>query len=158
MLFLVCLQKRIPNAAQELPVRERVILNSEVSAIRWADRVYGVRPQEADNEVTEDDQSTSTPAPRGPKRPIVVELSNGGRHTADMVLVTVSLGVLKHSADALFDPPLFPSKMNAIRVSESRAVAQRARMRRLINIMSNTCVRKIIKFLFNLIFSILISS
>lgn len=145
-------QKRYPNPSQELPVKERVILGSEVSAIRWADRVYGRRPQapeplqpvlqdnqqEADNEVTgvtdttgySTDSSTAAPswstapasdpatapAMAAAKGPVVVELSNGGRHTADMVLVTVSLGVLKHSADQLFDPPLYPSKMNAIRV------------------------------------------
>lgn len=139
------MQKRYPNPSQELPVKERVILGSEVSTIHWADRVYGRRPQQpaqgADNEVTDvtegtgystDTSTTSAawtfpatasapssapdPATPGPKGPIVVKLSNGGRHTADMVVVTASLGVLKHSADMMFDPPLYPSKINAIRV------------------------------------------
>ncbi|KAJ1520119.1 hypothetical protein ONE63_004339 [Megalurothrips usitatus] len=87
------LTKRFPNPSQELPVRRRVLLNSEVAVIRWAER-----------------EATSRPKP-----PIVVELSNGARYTADLVLVTVSLGVLKHSADTLFDPPLPQRKMNAVR-------------------------------------------
>ncbi|KAE8739797.1 hypothetical protein FOCC_FOCC014689 [Frankliniella occidentalis] len=48
----------------ELPVRQRVLLDSEVSAIRWGERVR-----------------SELPAP-----PVVVELSHGGKHTADIVL------------------------------------------------------------------------
>ncbi|XP_026279289.1 spermine oxidase-like isoform X2 [Frankliniella occidentalis] len=84
------LTKRFPNSSQELPVRQRVLLDSEVSAIRWGERVR-----------------SELPAP-----PVVVELSHGGKHTADIVLVTVSLGVLKHRD--IFDPPLPPRKMKAV--------------------------------------------
>lgn len=156
------LTKRYPHPDQELPVRRRVLLNSEVSAIRWADRVYGSQrlgagedvldtvenndvhhSTQQHNEVTETadaadpytatedateagavtETATQAAAEEAPQSdqgrtanpPVVVELSNGGRHTADIVLVTVSLGVLKHSADALFDPQLPARKMNAVR-------------------------------------------
>lgn len=158
------LTKRFPNPSQELPVRRRVLLNSEVAVIRWAERVYGPASNPVrHNEVTEapdaleaavldadeaasaatadaapTTDSTASAAPAAgevtqpdvaqadeavavpeatsrPKPPIVVELSNGARYTADLVLVTVSLGVLKHSADTLFDPPLPQRKMNAVR-------------------------------------------
>ncbi|KAK3914452.1 Spermine oxidase [Frankliniella fusca] len=143
------LTKRFPNPAQELPVRRRVLLNHEVSAIRWGERVYSSwRPSQEDNEVhsaqrhnevteaadedmmyttedagavtetateaTEAGEALQSDQGRAASPPVVVELTGGGRYTADIVLVTVSLGVLKHSAQALFDPPLPERKMNAV--------------------------------------------
>ncbi len=89
-----------------------MLLDSKVSAVRWGDRVRQPAtdaPEDATEGASSDSKATQE------RKPVVVELANGGRHTADIVLVTVSLGVLKHSD--LFDPPLPPRKMDAVKVS-----------------------------------------
>jgi len=52
------------------------------------------------------------------KNAVLVETSSGARYTADIVVVTISLGVLKENADIMFNPPLPAVKMNAIQVRE----------------------------------------
>lgn len=50
-------------------------------------------------------------------RQAVVECSDGSSYLADHVIVTVSLGVLKHSAITMFSPALPAKKLNSIKVS-----------------------------------------
>lgn len=97
-------------------MRQRVLLDSEVRTIRWGERVRGAPAPPLE-------EAVSTQAATKAAAPVVVELSNGGRHSADMVLVTVSLGVLKDRADTLFDPPLPRRKAEAIRVSVAASPA-----------------------------------
>lgn len=72
----------------------RVVLNAKVSSISW-----------------DPDGETNTQ----------VQVTAGGKdHKADVVLVTVSLGVLKEKAATMFNPALPPYKTNAIKVSYKR--------------------------------------
>lgn len=50
----------------------------------------------------------------GGNHPICVECSNGKKFHADICLVTISLGCLKHNSTRLFNPPLPDSKVEAI--------------------------------------------
>ena len=47
---------------------------------------------------------------------VIVTTSNGQTYGADVVLVTVSLGVLKEQAATMFNPPLPPAKTKAIQL------------------------------------------
>ncbi|KAJ9577372.1 hypothetical protein L9F63_006052, partial [Diploptera punctata] len=80
------LMKKIPDESQQLPVLERVSLKSEVTEIVWAG---------------------------GDK--VQVTCANGITYLTPQVIVTTSLGVLKHKAHSIFQPPLPPTKLNAIR-------------------------------------------
>jgi spermine oxidase len=48
---------------------------------------------------------------------VSVECSDGSSYTADHVIVTVSLGVLKKKAHSMFHPALPRQKLNAVKVS-----------------------------------------
>ncbi|KAJ9595675.1 hypothetical protein L9F63_013141, partial [Diploptera punctata] len=80
------LMKKLPDESQQLPVLERVSLRSEVTEIAWVG----------------DDK-------------VQVTCGNGVTYLTPQVIVTTSLGVLKHKAHSIFQPPLPPTKLNAIR-------------------------------------------
>lgn len=84
------LMNRVPGATKpSIPVEERIRFGQQVCRIEWA---------------TVDNQSAAT-----------VECSDGTRWTADHVICTVSLGVLKERTPlGLFVPPLPASKLAAI--------------------------------------------
>jgi hypothetical protein len=86
-------QRKIPDPANELPVRNKTIFEKEVKKIKW-DIVDGQN-----------------------KNKVVVECSDGSVYAAQHVIVTVSLGVLKERADSMFEPALPDKKLNAIKVS-----------------------------------------
>ena len=52
----------------------------------------------------------------GLRKGVEVETTDGARYSADLVVVTVSLGVLKENAANMFNPPLNDKKLNAIQV------------------------------------------
>ena len=58
--------------------------------------------------------------PDGTKNNKKIRVTTGNKsvYQADVVLVTVSLGVLKEKATSLFNPPLPWPKTNAIKVSK----------------------------------------
>lgn len=86
-------QRKIPDPANELPVRNKTSFEKEVKKIKW-DIVHGQN-----------------------KNKVVVECSDGSVYAAPHVIVTVSLGVLKERADSMFEPALPEEKLNAIKVS-----------------------------------------
>jgi len=94
--FFVFLQKRYPNPEKELPIRNKTYLGAEVKSIHWGSR--------------------GNLGPTG-KKAILVKTSDGARYTADFVIMTVSLGVLKEKASTMFDPPIPEEKLNTIQVS-----------------------------------------
>ncbi|KAJ3666727.1 hypothetical protein Zmor_002159 [Zophobas morio] len=79
------LTKKIPNPVRELPVKEKILFRKEVTKIVW----------DSGNDVT-------------------VECSDGSSYTCDQLIVTVSLGVLKHMLHN-FVPPLPDQKQTAIK-------------------------------------------
>jgi hypothetical protein len=74
-------------------VRNKTIFEKEVKKIKW-DIVDGKN-----------------------RNKVVVECSDGSVYAAHHVIVTVSLGVLKETADSMFEPALPKEKLNAIKVS-----------------------------------------
>jgi len=80
---------------KNVPIDSMVRFNSTVTSIDWK--------------------------PDGKKNNQKVRVTTGNKsvYQADVVLVTVSLGVLKQKATALFNPPLPWTKTNAIKVSRT---------------------------------------
>jgi len=93
--ILLSLQKRFPHPALELPVRQKTRFRTEAKTIHWG--------------------PSGVVSPNGSKA-VLVETSSGERFTADFVVVTVSLGVLKENATTMFNPPLNDRKIIAIQV------------------------------------------
>lgn len=85
-------QKKYPDPKKELPIINNTIFNSEVSKIDWS----------GDS--------------------VNVALPNGTNITADHVIVTVPLGVLKENYTSMFHPPLPSSKVNVIKVSIQKKI------------------------------------
>ncbi|XP_049811892.1 spermine oxidase [Schistocerca nitens] len=89
--ILDVLMKKYPNPHQELPLKERLQLSKEVTKIEWDSLPNEMRGK------------------------VIVSCLDGSQYIADHVIVTVSLGVLKAQAKAMFSPPLPAYKMNAIK-------------------------------------------
>ncbi|XP_069688815.1 uncharacterized protein [Periplaneta americana] len=85
------LMNKYPGEKEEVPVGSRIEYKKEVTHIRWDD------------------------LPEDKAGKAVVECSDGSSYTADHIILTVSLGVLKERAHAMFSPPLPPLKLNAVR-------------------------------------------
>lgn len=83
-VILDILTKNYPDATKALPFEEKLRLNKEVTKINWNDEQ------------------------------VHLELSDGSRYTADHVIFTPSVGVLKHSHKTIFDPELPLNKHEAI--------------------------------------------
>lgn len=81
------LKKALPDPANTLPVDDKILFNKEVERISW------------------DDTKKDT---------VTVECSDGTKYTADHVICTVSLGVLKATHKRMFTPELPANKVNAI--------------------------------------------
>ncbi|XP_051157743.1 spermine oxidase-like [Leptopilina boulardi] len=84
--ILDILMKRFPKPEEELPVMSNTVLNAEVSSIDYSD----------------------------PNGKVTVKTTNGDTHTADHVIVTCSVGVLKDVHKSLFKPVLPEDKQKAI--------------------------------------------
>ncbi|RZC39351.1 spermine oxidase, partial [Asbolus verrucosus] len=80
------LSKKYPDSSKQLPIDDKIILNKKISTIHWND---------AANEVT-------------------ARASDNTAYTANHIIFTPSLGVLKEEQDTLFKPPLPESKKKAI--------------------------------------------
>lgn len=80
------LQKKIPDITKQIPLDDKILLNKRVKSIIWENQ---------DGRVT-------------------LNCNDGSAYTADHVLVTVSVGVLKTFYKDLFIPELPPYKINAI--------------------------------------------
>ena len=78
------IQKKLPDPRKNLDVESKVQLNKEVTNINWS------------------------------SRRVVITLKDRTTITADHVICTVALGVLKDRHPALFTPPLPANKINAI--------------------------------------------
>lgn len=85
--MILCLQKRFPNPKEELPIMNNTILNSEVKLI------YN------------DEKSDK-----------VIVTTQDAIYSANHVIVTVSLGVLKEKHTRIFYPPLPNEKIKTINV------------------------------------------
>ncbi|XP_046750354.1 uncharacterized protein LOC124413676 [Diprion similis] len=85
--ILDILMKKYPNPEEELPIMNNTLLNSEVVNINY----------------------NST------EKKVLIETSNGQKYTADHVIVTPSLGVLKEQYETLFTPQLPESKVKTIK-------------------------------------------
>ncbi|XP_043470350.1 protein anon-37Cs-like [Leptopilina heterotoma] len=85
--ILDILMKRFPNSEEELPVMNNTILNAEVVSIDYSDSNGKVK----------------------------VKTVNGDTHSADHVIFTCSLGVLKDRHNSLFQPPLSEEKQKTIK-------------------------------------------
>ncbi|XP_015111728.1 protein anon-37Cs [Diachasma alloeum] len=83
--ILDILMKKYPNPEEELPVMNKTLLNKKVLKIE-----------------------------AGVDGPVNVKTSDGNEYTADYVIFTPSLGVLKANHKSLFEPNLPPNKINAI--------------------------------------------
>ncbi|XP_051157742.1 spermine oxidase-like [Leptopilina boulardi] len=84
--LLDILMKRVPKPEEELPVMSNTVLNAEVSSIDYSD----------------------------PNGKVTVKTTNGDTHTADHVIVTCSVGVLKDVHKSLFKPVLPEDKQKTI--------------------------------------------
>lgn len=82
------LMHKYPDKKMELPVGSHIKYKKEVIRIKWKNL---------------------------PGDKVTVECSDGSSYTADHVIVTVSLGVLKEKAQSMFYPALPPQKLNAIK-------------------------------------------
>ncbi|XP_051157745.1 spermine oxidase-like [Leptopilina boulardi] len=85
--ILDILMKRFPNPEEELPVLNNTILNAEVTSIDYSN----------------------------PNEKVTVKTANGDAYTADHVIFTCSLGVLKDKHNSLFQPPLSEEKQKTIK-------------------------------------------
>ncbi|KAJ9592066.1 hypothetical protein L9F63_001405, partial [Diploptera punctata] len=85
------LMNKYPGEKDEIKVPEKVLYNKEVTHIKWK------------NTGGHDVNKT------------VVECSDGSSYLADHVILTASLGVLKHNAHSMFSPALPQKKLNAIK-------------------------------------------
>ncbi|XP_043269282.1 spermine oxidase-like [Venturia canescens] len=94
--FIDILLKKYPNPDEELPFRNKTVLNAEVTKINYNDPDGAVR----------------------------VVTKNGDEYVADHVIVTPSLGVLKADHEKLFNPPLPETKVNAIKGLEFGNIAK----------------------------------
>ncbi|KAK4877828.1 hypothetical protein RN001_010334 [Aquatica leii] len=83
--ILDLLMQKYPAASKSLPIDDKVLLNKEVHEINWS------------------------------SKQAVVKCTDGSSYAADHVVVTVSLGVLKHQHDSLFQPKLPGDKIQAIK-------------------------------------------
>lgn len=83
-IFDLLMKKYSDDPSQELPLLSKTLLNKEVTTIEWKN----VKPK--------------------------VVCRDGTSYSADHVIVTVSLGVLKECAKTLFEPPLPGYKLRAI--------------------------------------------
>ncbi|XP_030767170.1 spermine oxidase [Sitophilus oryzae] len=81
------MKKKIPDPSKELPIDNKIIVNKEVNRIIW-------------NRSTDDK--------------VIVKCSDGSKYSADHVIVTVSVGVLKDVYKKVFEPALPNKKVNAI--------------------------------------------
>lgn len=79
-------QKKIPDITKQIPLDDKILLNKEVKSIAWENQNGGV----------------------------TLSCTDGSSYTADHVLVTVSVGVLKKFYKGLFTPSLPQYKINAI--------------------------------------------
>ncbi|XP_043470346.1 lysine-specific histone demethylase 1A-like [Leptopilina heterotoma] len=84
--ILDILMKRFPKPEEELPVMANTVLNAEVESIDYSD----------------------------PNGKVTVKTTNGDTHTADHVIVTCSVGVLKDKHKSMFKPALPEDKQKAI--------------------------------------------
>ncbi|KAK4877829.1 hypothetical protein RN001_010335 [Aquatica leii] len=82
--ILDLLMQKYPDASKSLPIDDKVLLNKEVHEIAWS------------------------------SKQAVVKCSDSSTYVADHVIVTVSLGVLKHQHTSLFRPKLPSDKLQAI--------------------------------------------
>lgn len=89
---MFCFQRRYPDPNEELPVYNKIFFNKEVSKIK-----YNANPLNGVPDVS-------------------VECADGAFYTANHVILTCSLGVLKEKAVKLFSPPLPQDKLNCIEV------------------------------------------
>ncbi|XP_051157870.1 uncharacterized protein LOC127279516 [Leptopilina boulardi] len=85
--ILELLIKHYPKLKEELPVMNNTILNTEVTLIDYSD---------------------------AEKEKIIIKTSNGEMYSADHVIVTCSIGVLKDKHHLLFKPALPKQKQNTI--------------------------------------------
>ncbi|KAF5299812.1 hypothetical protein FQR65_LT09334 [Abscondita terminalis] len=74
--ILEFMMQKYPDPSKALPIDDKILLNKEVEHISW----------DSDK--------------------VVVKCADGSSYTADHVIVTVSLGVLKHQHNSLFSPKL----------------------------------------------------
>lgn len=81
--------KKYPDPKNQLPIEEKILLNTEVNKIVW--------------EKTSDNS-----------RNVLAESSDGSVFTADYLIFTPSLGVLKNTHRNMFSPHLPEEKVNAI--------------------------------------------
>lgn len=77
--------KKIPDASKQLPFEDKLLLNKEVSNVSW----------------------------NGSN--VTVTCSDGSQYSADHVIFTPSVGVLKHDYETLFTPQLPEEKIRAIK-------------------------------------------
>nr|XP_046488644.1 spermine oxidase-like [Neodiprion pinetum] len=85
--ILDILMKKYPNPEEELPIMNNTLLNSEVVNVNY----------------------------NATDKKVLIETSNGQKYTADHVIVTPSLGVLKEQYETLFTPQLPESKVKTIK-------------------------------------------
>ncbi|XP_011409966.1 PREDICTED: spermine oxidase-like [Amphimedon queenslandica] len=86
-------QKLVDSLSKEIPAKS-IILNKRVTQIKWT-------------------PARHKQAPPTDHASVIVQCADGSLYSADHVIITVSLGVLK-SHDVEFDPPLPPAKQSAI--------------------------------------------
>ncbi|KAK4877830.1 hypothetical protein RN001_010336 [Aquatica leii] len=82
--ILDLLMQKYPGESKSLPIDDKVLLNKEVHQITWG------------------------------SKQAVIKCTDGSNYAADHVIVTVSLGVLKHQHHTLFQPKLPSDKVQAI--------------------------------------------
>lgn len=83
--ILDVLMKKIPNPAHQLPIDDKIILNKQVSNIFWAN-----------------------------KSSVIIKTLDNAIYSANHVIFTPSVGVLKEEKEKLFTPSLPKNKLDAI--------------------------------------------
>lgn len=89
LILIYFFQKKIPDPQQTIPIEENIILKREVNSIIW-----------------ENSSSNSSQ--------VTVICTDGSSYSADHVIITVSVGVLKENHRTWFKPKLPPYKVNSI--------------------------------------------
>lgn len=87
-MILDVLMQKYPNPNDQLPINDKLLINSKVTAIEWDNKDSGK---------------------------VVVKSADGSLYSADHLIFTPSLGVLKDNYKTLFHPALPQDKINVIK-------------------------------------------
>ena len=114
--------KVIEVLAKDIPT-EHIFLKTPVASISWESNYSGktksllkccTAQKETTGSTHKGSEDVTAEAQENPQNKVKVKLCDGSEHMYDHVIVTCSLGYLKHSHKTLFQPALPEGKIHAI--------------------------------------------